>query len=254
MKFNHHPNLPASFRMLIIGSSGSGKTSLLLQMLLEPGFMDYNDLIIYTPTKFQQEYQLLYHGFSNGLSKEDIAAILINQQQFKGVPIPTLCKKYAELHKQAGDPSHGGAITVILTDKIGELIRANDLDKTKKHLIIFDDVLTSSGQDILASYFIKGRHNSCNSIYLSQSYFKLDNIIRLNTNVLILFKLNQRNKTDIFSSIVGTIMDKKEFDVLANNVWAKKHRYIVVNRETERIIDDIFNEDSDSDSDSDVDG
>ena len=152
MKFDHHPNLPSSFRMLIIGSSGSGKTCLLLQMLLEPGFMDYNNLIIYTPTKSQQEYQLLYYGFSNGLSKNDVAAILLNQDQFRNIPIPTLCKKYSDLHrfthtsdKQSEGASHGGPITVMLTDKIGDLIRPNDLDKSKKHLIIFDDVLTASG-------------------------------------------------------------------------------------------------------------
>ena len=79
MNFQHHPNLPSSFRMLIIGSSASGKTCLLLNFLLETGFMDYNNLIIFTPTKSQQEYQLLYHGYSNGLSKESIAAILLNQ-------------------------------------------------------------------------------------------------------------------------------------------------------------------------------
>ena len=63
ISFNHHPNLPSSFRMLAIGSSGSGKTCLLLQMLLEPGFIDYNDLIIFTMTPQQQEYQLLKQWF-----------------------------------------------------------------------------------------------------------------------------------------------------------------------------------------------
>src|SRR5947208_12209736 len=89
-EFYHHKNLPQSFRMLIIGSSGSGKSSLLFQMLLEPNFIDYTNLIIYTPTKNQPEYQLLEHGFSNGLSKESIAALVLNQDSFKGISIPTL--------------------------------------------------------------------------------------------------------------------------------------------------------------------
>ena len=66
MTFDHHPNLPNSFRMLIIGSSGAGKTALLLQMLLEPGFIDFENIIIFTTTPNQQEFQLLYHGFRNG--------------------------------------------------------------------------------------------------------------------------------------------------------------------------------------------
>src|SRR5438093_4072450 len=92
MTFNHSTNIPNSFRMLLIGSSGAGKTSLILQMLLEPGFLDYNNLIIFTTTPNQQEYQLLYHGFLNGLSKESIASIVINQAEFKGIPISTICK------------------------------------------------------------------------------------------------------------------------------------------------------------------
>jgi hypothetical protein len=68
MSINHHSNLPNSFRMLIVKSNGCEKTVLLLRMLVEPGFMDYDNLIIYTTSKTRQEYQLLYHAFSNGLS------------------------------------------------------------------------------------------------------------------------------------------------------------------------------------------
>ena len=64
-----------------------------------------------------------------------------------------------------------------------------------------------------------------------------------------MFKLSQRNKTDVFNSVVGNITDKKDFDALASNVWSEKHRYIVVNRESEKILSDIFNE-SESDNES----
>ena len=232
--FDHHPNLPSSFRMLIIGSSGSGKTCLLLNMLLEPGFLDYNNLIIFTMTPQQQEYQFLKHGYDNNLTKESIASILLNQDKFKNIPIPQLMKKYSELHKE------NGGITVKLTDKINELIPPDKLDKTKKHLIIFDDCITNSNQKNLSAYFNKGRHNSCNSIYLSQSYFDLDRMIRLNSNILILFKLNSRNKTDVYNSVIGTIMDKQKFYSLADNTWSKKYAYIVINKDKEKVITDIF--------------
>jgi hypothetical protein len=234
--FNHHPNLPSSFRALLIGASGCGKTCLLLQMLLEPGFIDYNNLIIFTTTPQQQEYQLIKHGFENNLTKESIASIVLNQHQFKGIPIPQLMKKYAELHTQSG------GITITLTDKINELIPPDKLSKTKKHLIVFDDCITTTNQNNLSTYFNKGRHNSCNSIYLSQSYFDLDRMIRLNSNVFILFKLNQRNKVDIYNSIIGSIMDKQKFYSLADNTWSSKHSYIAINRESEAVITDIFEE------------
>ena len=230
--------------MLIVVASGCGKTSLLTTLLLEPGFFDYNNLIIFTSTPQQQEYQLLYHGFKNKLTKENIASVLLTQNEFKGVPIPILFKRYAELHQQTGD------ITVTLTDKINELTPPEQLNKNKKNLIIFDDCITQKNQNVLGSFFNKGRHNSCNSIYLSQSYFDLDRMIRLNSNMLVLFKLSQRNKTDVFNSAVGTIMDKNEFYTLADNVWSKKHSYIVIDRDREIVFSDIFEVPDEEDSDS----
>ena len=51
--FDNHPNLGNSFRMLIIGKTRSGKTSLLFSMLIEPSFIDYNSLLIFTTSKKQ---------------------------------------------------------------------------------------------------------------------------------------------------------------------------------------------------------
>src|SRR5436853_274950 len=143
IKFNHNENLPNSFRMLIVGSSGAGKTSFLFQMLLESNFIDYNALYIFTTTPNQQEYELLNHGFSNGLSKEQIASIALNQDNFKGVPIPVLCK---------------------------------------------------------------------------------------------------RNLNDVYNSVVGTIMDKNNFISMAENVWSKKYSYIAINKENDKIITELFDE------------
>ncbi len=45
-------------------------------MLANPGFLDYNPVLIVTTTPSQSIYQLLYHGFNNKLSKEESTAIL----------------------------------------------------------------------------------------------------------------------------------------------------------------------------------
>jgi hypothetical protein len=254
MIFNNHPNLPSSFRMLLIGSSGAGKTALLLQMLLEPNFLDYSNLVIFTSTPNQQEYQLLYHGFKNGLSKESIESILLKQHEFKGVPIPALCKKYSELHKQSGgEGQRQQLINCTLTDKTKELIPPDQLDKIKKNLIIFDDCISNKNQKVLSSFFNRGRHNSCNCIYISQSYFDLERMIRLNSNILVLFKLSQRNKADVYNSVVGTIMDRAQFYSYADNIWSKRYQYIVIDKDKERVFTDIFDEKEESENDSESD-
>src|SRR5277367_892857 len=101
MIFNHNENLPNSFRMLIIRSSGSGKTTVLFRALIKPDYIDYNNLIIFTTTPKQQEYQLLYHGFKNGLSKSQLAALVLNQRDFLNVPISILCREYARTLRPA---------------------------------------------------------------------------------------------------------------------------------------------------------
>ena len=44
---NNQKSLPKSIIGIIVGESGYGKTSCLMQMLLSPGFLDYNQLYIY---------------------------------------------------------------------------------------------------------------------------------------------------------------------------------------------------------------
>jgi GTPase SAR1 family protein len=249
---DNHPNVPSSFRMLVIGSSSCGKTVLVFRMLIESGFIDYENLIIFTSTPQQPEYQLLFHAYKNGLSKESIAAIVLNQNEFKGVPISTLCKKYAELHSLSATSTsethkQTGGITCTLTDRTDQLIPPQDLDRNKKNLVIFDDCISMKNQKVLASYFNRGRHNNC--IYLSQSYFDLDRMIRLISNILVLFKLSQRNKSDIFNNVVGTITDKNEFDAITSNAWSKKYGYIVINRFNEKIFTDIFEDEINSNED-----
>ena len=73
---NHSDCIPDSFRMLIVGRSGCGKTSLLMRLLLEPNLLDYNKLFIFGRSLHQKEYQILKAGFESKLTKEQITDIL----------------------------------------------------------------------------------------------------------------------------------------------------------------------------------
>lgn len=55
----NHPELPASIRGLIVGKSGCGKTNLLMNLLLKEGLLDYDNLMVYGKSLFQEEYELL---------------------------------------------------------------------------------------------------------------------------------------------------------------------------------------------------
>ena len=56
LRISNHPLLPRSIRGLIVGKSGCGKTTLLLNLLLRPGWLDYNNLCVFGKSLFQPEY------------------------------------------------------------------------------------------------------------------------------------------------------------------------------------------------------
>ena len=57
-RFNN-PLLPKSIRGIIVGKSGCGKTTLLLNLLLRPDWLDYNNLCVFGKSLFQPEYRIL---------------------------------------------------------------------------------------------------------------------------------------------------------------------------------------------------
>ena len=57
-RFNN-PVLQRSIRGLIVGKSGCGKTTLLLNLFLRPGSLDYDNLCVFGRSLFQPEYRIL---------------------------------------------------------------------------------------------------------------------------------------------------------------------------------------------------
>ena len=57
-RFNH-PILPRSIRGIIVGKSGCGKTTLLLNLLLRPGWLDYDNLCVLGKSLFQPNIKYL---------------------------------------------------------------------------------------------------------------------------------------------------------------------------------------------------
>jgi len=78
---NIHPLLPKSLRGLIVGKSGCGKTILLLNLLLRPGWLDYSKLSVFGKSLFQPEYKILRKRFEEQLPKEMIMNIFENRDE-----------------------------------------------------------------------------------------------------------------------------------------------------------------------------
>jgi hypothetical protein len=252
-KFVNHPNIPNTLAMIIVGKRNSGKTHILLRMLLD-GYvldeltdqlyvLDYNNIIIATKTDTQPKYQLLHHGFKNGLSRESIKSLFINQDKFNKIPIPQLCEYYAQQHPEKSN------IKCLLTSDFSKIPQPESLDKNKKNLIIFDDCIDEN-QDLAKKYFTRGRHSSCNVIFITQNFTQLDrHSIRGQANFFILFKQLNTDLTRFFKDNVSTDESEiKKFKDKVNTSLRKKYGYIAINSDNEKVIlmDDIFNNEIES--------
>ena len=66
----NQPLLPQGIIGLIIGKSGCRKTTLLINLLLRPGWLDYNSINIFDKSMFQPEYHILKMAFEEKLPKK----------------------------------------------------------------------------------------------------------------------------------------------------------------------------------------
>ena len=110
-----------------------------------------------------------------------------------------------------------------------DIISPNDLDPKLKHLIIFDDCLLDK-QNLIESYFSQGRNNNVSCFYLCQSYTRIKKqIIRDNSNVIILFPIDNLNMKHVFDNHVFFMLPTFDvFKTLCLNVWENtKHNFVV---------------------------
>ena len=61
----NNPLLPQILRGLVIGKSGCGKTTVIFNLLLQPGWSDYN-LYVFGKIPHQQEYKVLRKDLEAG--------------------------------------------------------------------------------------------------------------------------------------------------------------------------------------------
>ena len=216
----HHNLLPRHLRALIVGKSSSGKSTLLYNLLLKP-WLDYDNLIVFGNSLHQSEYQIIKTGFEHGLSKEQIANVFRNQEQLLEAGI----SPFRAIAKYTG-PKDSNKTPNFLTNC--ELIPdPSELDPEKKNLLILDDCYLGK-QNKAEAYYSRGRHNNCDTIFLSQNYFRLPRqTIRENCNFLILFKQDTRNLTHIHADHCSEIT-LKEFRDFCNRVWKRKHAFVTI--------------------------
>ena len=157
--------MPAdTFRMLICGNSGSGKTNLLYHMLIKP-LLHYDEIYLYARNREQDKYQ-------------------------------KLIQKMMELSSKIGYE-----ILHVSNDEITPVTEMDYEDNQK--VVIFDDYVCDKNQRRIIDYFIQGRHKNWSVIYLSQSFYKTPKDIRLNCSHYCLYEFPSSREANRISDEMG---------------------------------------------------
>ena len=222
-RFNHHL-LPRSIRGIIVGKSGCGKTTLSLNLLLRPRWLDYDNLCVFGKNLFHPEYRILKKAFEENLPKESILRLFNMRDEIQNSQIPPSVV-LQELAKSIKNKSN---VKCNFFETASDEPDPRDLNSEDKNLMIFDDLLLEK-QNKTECYYVRGRHINVDCFYLSQNYFKLPRqIIRENANFICLFPQDFKNFNHIYNDHLGEDMSKEEFRKFCRKCWEKPHGFAVI--------------------------
>lgn len=225
----HNECFPQNFRMLIVGQSGCGKTTLLMKLLLDSDLLNYDKLYIFSKSLYQNEYQCLIEGFKNNLPKSDILEVLNAGKLIKehDSSIEEVALGLRLDNEEKGiDTSPIKAEFYSTSDDIPD---PTELDKSIRNLMVFDDIMLDKKQTTPENYYTRGRSCNCDSIYLSQNYTHLPlHTIRSNANFMVFFKSSPMVVEQLFRNFASVDMTFDKFKLFSKNSWIKKFSYMVI--------------------------
>ena len=222
-RFNN-PLLPRSIRGIIVGKSNCGKTTLLLNLLLKPGCLDYDNLQVFGKSLYQPEYKIIKTAFEEELPKEYILRLfeMEDEIQNKEVPPLVLIRELAKTIKKKPNIK----CNFFRTDS--DVPDPIELSTEDKNLLIFDDLLRTR-QNKCEDYYIRGRHCNVDCFYLAQNYFELPRrTIRENANFICLFPQCDKSLNHIHGDHEGNNMNITEFKNFCEKCWEEPFRFAVI--------------------------
>ena len=154
----YNPNLLAlehPFRCLIIGPSDSGKTNLLLNLIRE--CRNFSKIYLYAKKLDEPKYKYLINHYL----------------------------KMGDQHKRE---------FIVYSDNINEVVCADDVNENIQNIIIFDDMITEKNLSRVSDLFVRGRKNNISIVFISQSYYDIPKIIRLQSNYYLLTKISNKKE------------------------------------------------------------
>lgn len=182
------------FRMIIAGSSGSGKTNCLINIFNQIGAFSRVWLFA------RDTEEPLYRFFIDVLKEVE------KESKTKVIEVYNDLSEFPDIDKE--------------------------VDKEQTNLFIFDDLVLEKDQKMIEQVYIRGRKRNISSVYISQSYFGVPKVVRKNTDYIILKKINTMNDLSKIISEYQLNKTKEELQALYKESRKNFTDFLLIDLET----------------------
>ena len=98
--------------------------------------------------------------------------------------------------------------------------------KPCKVLIVFDDMINNKKLDSI-ELFIRGRKINISIVFITQSYFKVPRVVRLNTTHFFIIKIPHKREVQQIASHQSSDIDFKDFMKIFRKYTAEPYPFLV---------------------------
>ena len=220
-KHSHIPKVP--FRTILLAPSGSGKTVLISNMILNLYRDVFERIYIFSPSiDVDSTWQPVKKYQENNMH------VIENEKE--------------KLYFNHYDPDDLENI-IETQHKVTKLIKKEGRKKLFSILIVVDDHADDPSftrqSKLLHSLFTRGRHNSISTIVSTQKFAAIHPIIRVNASALIVYRLRNAKELQAFIEEVSGLITKKELYDIYKMVTDEEYSFLYINL-TARTVKEMF--------------
>ena len=192
-KWSYIPDHP--YRILITGSSGSGKTNALLNLINNQP--DIDKIYLYAKDPYESKYQFL-----------------INKHEEVGLDHFNDPKTFIEYSNDMRD--------------VYKNIEDYNPGKERKILIVFADMINNKKLNpIVTELFIRGRKLNISIVFNTQSYFKVPKDVRLNSTHFFIMKILNKRELQQIALNHSSDIDFKDFMKIYKECTNEPYSFLV---------------------------
>ena len=196
-KWPYIPDHP--YRILIIGSSGSGKINTLLNLINEQ--KDIDKIYLYAKDLSESKYEYLIRNRENtGIKHLNDSKVFIEYSN--------------------------------MIDDVYENIDNYNPKRNRKILIIFDDMIADmtnkTFQSIIKELLIRCRKEIISLVFITQSYFSVPKDVRLNSTHYLIMKINNKRELQNIAINHSADIDFKDFIKIYRECTKEPYSFLII--------------------------